>query len=60
MKKININWKVLGKATALVVGFFALLYGIMWACSKSPLVTMVVFCIALISIVYALMNKEGY
>jgi len=57
--KININWKVLGKATALVVGFFGLLYGIMWACSKSPLLTVVIFCIAIISIVYHLMNKEG-
>jgi len=60
MKKIRINWKALGKATALVVGFFALLYGIMWACSKSPLVTVVIFCIALISIVYALIDKDGY
>ena len=57
--KMNINWKVLGKATALVVGFFALLYGIMWACYKSPLLTVVIFCIAIIIIVYHLMDKEG-
>ena len=56
---MKINWKILGKATALVVGFFGLLYGIMWACSKSPLLTIVIICVAVISIVYHLMDKEG-
>ena len=55
--KMNINWKVLGKATALVVGFFGLLYGIMWACYKSPLLTVVIFCVAIIIIVYHLMDR---
>ena len=59
MKKLNIKWKTLGKATALVVGGGSLLYGIMWLCNKHPWIPCVMLGIGLIGVVYWLMDKEG-
>ena len=59
MKKLNIKWKILGKATALVAGGGALLYGIMWLCIKHPVIPFTLICIGAIGVVYWLMDKEG-
>ena len=57
--KLKINWKALGKATALVVGGGGLLCGILWLCNKHPWIPCVMLVVGLICIVYYLMDKEG-
>ena len=57
--KLNIKWKILGKATALVAGGGSLLFGIVWLCNKCPVIPCVLFGIGLICVVYWLMDKDG-
>ena len=57
--KLNIKWKILGKATALVVGVGGLLYGMVWLCNKYPVIPCALLIIGFTGVIYWLMDKEG-